>query len=171
MRIVMTGLGRMGANMARRLCRGGIEVIGINRTQSVVDELAAEVGVIAATSREEAVEHLATPRVVWLMLPCGGPTEEAIEAFSGLLDYGDILVDGGNSNYHETQRRAGGLAAKGIHYVDAGTSGGVWGLNNGYCMMVGGEAAAIDVLKPVLQTLAPAPAILPRWSITASNTA
>ncbi len=157
MRIVMAGLGRMGANMARRLRRGGIEVVGLNRTQSVVDELAAEVGIITATSREEAVAQLEKPRVVWLMLPSGKPTEEAVEAFSDLLDKGDILVDGSNSNYHETQRRAENLAAKDIHYVDAGTSGGVWGLDNGYCMMVGGETAAIDVLKPALQALAPAP--------------
>ncbi|MGB5473421.1 MAG: decarboxylating 6-phosphogluconate dehydrogenase [Gammaproteobacteria bacterium] len=157
MRIVIAGLGRMGANMARRLCRGSIEVIGLNRTQSVVDELAAEVGVIPATSREEAVAQLTAPRVVWLMLPSGKTTEEAVTAFSALLESGDILVDGGNSNYHESLRRAGGLAAKGIHYVDAGTSGGVWGLDNGYCMMVGGETTAINIIKPALQVLAPAP--------------
>ena len=157
MRIAISGLGRMGANMARRLRRSGIEVVGLNRTQSVVEELAAEVGVIAASSAAEAITQLQAPRVVWLMLPNGEPTETAIGTFSDLLQSGDILVDGGNANYHDTLRRATELAKKDIHYIDAGTSGGIWGLENGYCMMVGGEADAVDVLKPVLQALAPAP--------------
>jgi len=157
MRLAMIGLGRMGGNMARRLRRGGIEVVGYNRTRAVVDQLAAEEGVIAADSPADAVGKLSSPsRVVWLMLPSGAITEEHIDQLIDLLEPGDLIVDGGNSNYHDSQRRAALVAVHGLHYVDAGTSGGVWGLENGYCMMVGGAAEAVKLLEPALKVLAPA---------------
>ncbi|RRQ21269.1 phosphogluconate dehydrogenase (NAD(+)-dependent, decarboxylating) [Thiohalobacter thiocyanaticus] len=157
MRLAMIGLGRMGGNMARRLRRGGIEVVGYNRSREVVDALAAEEGLIAADSPEDAVSRLAAPRLVWLMLPAGAVTESHLERLYPLLAAGDVIIDGGNANYHDSQRRGARLAEQGIHFVDAGTSGGVWGLDNGYCLMVGGEAAAIELLTPALQVLAPAP--------------
>ncbi|MAT64319.1 MAG: 6-phosphogluconate dehydrogenase (decarboxylating) [Gammaproteobacteria bacterium] len=157
MRLAMIGLGRMGGNMARRLRRGGIEVVGYNRSREVVDTLAAEEGVIPADSLADAVSQLPAPRLVWLMLPAGVVTESHLEQLSGLLEAGDIVIDGGNANYHDSQRRGDRLAERGIHFVDAGTSGGIWGLDNGYCLMVGGEAAAIEALAPALKTLAPAP--------------
>jgi len=156
MRLAMIGLGRMGGNMARRLCRGGIEVVGYNRSRPVVDQLAAEEGLIPAGSLAEAVAMLSAPRVVWIMLPSGAVTEEHLDSLIDLLEPGDLVVDGGNSNYHDTQRRAALVAAHGLRYVDAGTSGGVWGLDNGYCMMVGGESEAVALLRPVLEVLAPA---------------
>ena len=157
MRLAMIGLGRMGGNMARRLRRGGIEVVGYNRSREVVDTLAAEEGVIPADSLADAVSQLPAPHLVWLMLPAGVVTESHLEQLSGLLEAGDIVIDGGNANYHDSQRRGDRLAERGIHFVDAGTSGGIWGLDNGYCLMVGGEAAAIEALAPALKTLAPAP--------------
>lgn len=157
MRIAMIGLGRMGGNMARRLCRGGVQVVGYNRSRPVVDRLAAEEGLIPADSLADAVARLSAPRVVWLMLPSGTVTEEHIDRLIDLLEPGDLVVDGGNANYHDTERRAALVAVHGLRYADAGTSGGVWGLENGYCMMVGGEAAAIELLRPVLEVLAPAP--------------
>jgi 6-phosphogluconate dehydrogenase len=157
MRIAMIGLGRMGGNMARRLCRGGVQVVGYNRSRPVVDRLATEEGLIPADSLADAVARLSAPRVVWLMLPSGTVTEEHIDRLIDLLEPGDLVVDGGNANYHDTERRAALVAVHGLGYADAGTSGGVWGLENGYCMMVGGEAAAIELLRPVLEVLAPAP--------------
>lgn len=156
MRLAMLGLGRMGGNMARRLLRGGVEVVGYNRSPAMVEELAREEGLIPALSPADAVARLSSPRVVWLMLPAGRVTEEYVETLVDLLEPGDVLVDGGNSNYHDTQRRAERVARHGLHYVDAGTSGGVWGLENGYSLMVGGDAAAIAVLEPALKVLAPA---------------
>ena len=157
MRLAMLGLGRMGGNMARRLLRGAVEVVGYNRSPAMVEELAREEGLIPALSPADAVARLSSPRVVWLMLPAGRVTEEYVETLVDLLEPGDVLVDGGNSNYHDTQRRAERVARHGLHYVDAGTSGGVWGLENGYSLMVGGDAAAIAVLEPALKVLAPAP--------------
>jgi 6-phosphogluconate dehydrogenase len=147
----------MGANMARRLRRKGIEVVGFNRSRGILEQLAAEEGIIAAASLADAVGRLATPRVVWLMLPSGDVTEQTLEQVAPLLSPGDIIVDGGNANYHDSQRRGARLAQAGIQFVDAGTSGGVWGLENGYCLMVGGEPQAVSVLQRVLQALAPAP--------------
>jgi 6-phosphogluconate dehydrogenase len=155
MRLAIIGLGKMGGNMARRLCRHGIEVVGYNRSADIVQQLAAEERMIPAASVREAVQALAAPRVVWLMLPSGNPTEQMVQQLIPLLEAGDIVVDGGNSNYHDSQRRGALLAEHGIRFVDAGTSGGVWGLDNGYCLMAGGEAAAIQVLEPVLRALAP----------------
>ncbi|HEB58456.1 MAG TPA: decarboxylating 6-phosphogluconate dehydrogenase [Gammaproteobacteria bacterium] len=156
MKMAMIGLGKMGANMARRLLRAGHEVVGYNRSTTITGELTQQEGLIPATSIEDAVAKLAPPRVVWLMLPCGDPTEDTLIRLHDLLDAGDIVVDGGNANYHDSQRRARELAEVGIHFIDAGTSGGVWGLDNGYCMMVGGDKQAVASITPVLESLAPA---------------
>ncbi len=157
MKIALIGLGKMGANMARRLCRGGIEVVGFNRSRDIMEQLASEEGMIAAGSLAEAVGQLSSPRVVWLMLPSGAPTESTLQELIPLLDEGDVVVEGGNSNYHDTQRRARTLAEHGIGYVDSGTSGGIWGLKEGYCLMVGGDREHVALVEPVLKTLAPAP--------------
>jgi len=156
MRIALIGLGKMGANMARRLLRNGIEVVGYNRSSEIVRQLQNEENLIPADSLEQAVAQLPTPRIVWLMLPAGDVTEQTLQALPALLEPGDIVIDGGNANYHDSQRRAAMLAEQQIGFVDAGTSGGVWGLSEGYCMMVGGEQAHVDPLIPVLKVLAPA---------------
>ena len=156
MKLGMVGLGRMGANMARRLLRGGHEVVVFNRTRGPVDELAAE-GAIPSSSLADLVSKLDAPRVVWLMLPAGDPTEEHVQRCLDLLQLGDVIVDGGNSNFNETLRRASLVSARGLHFVDVGTSGGIWGLTEGYSLMVGGQPAAVALLRPALETLAPAP--------------
>ncbi len=156
MKIALIGLGKMGANMARRLCRGDIEVVGFNRSRDIIEQLATEEGMIPADNLADAVNQLPSPRVVWLMLPSGAPTENTLQELIPMLDQGDIVVEGGNSNYHDSQRRGEMLAEHGIGYVDSGTSGGVWGLKEGYCLMVGGEKEHIDTVEPVLKTLAPA---------------
>lgn len=156
--IGMIGLGRMGGNMARRLRRGGIEVVAHNRSFDVTRQLAAETGLTAVESLPQVVEGLGEgPRALWLMLPAGGATQQAIDSLSPLLAPGDILVDGANAFYKDSQRRAGELASRGIRLVDVGVSGGVWGLENGYAMMVGGEAEAVRELETFLKVLAPAP--------------
>jgi 6-phosphogluconate dehydrogenase len=155
MRLAIIGLGKMGGNMARRLCRQGIEVVGYNRSPAIVEQLAAEEGMLAATSITDAVRQLAAPRIVWLMLPSGDATEMQLQQVAELLAPGDLIVDGGNANYQDSQRRGHWLAERGIGFVDAGTSGGVWGLENGYCMMVGGEPESVVMLTPVLKALAP----------------
>jgi len=156
MRIAMIGLGRMGGNMARRLLRKGIEVVGYNRSPEIVETLKEEEGLLSAGSLHEAVEQLSAPRIVWLMLPAGNATEKTLHELVPMLSEGDIVVDGGNANYHDSQRRAAELETHGIGYIDAGTSGGVWGLDNGYCMMVGGSERDVGLLEPVLKALAPA---------------
>ena len=156
MKIALIGLGKMGANMARRLCRGGIEVVGYNRSREIIEELAREEGMTPADSLADAVKQLPSPRVIWLMLPSGAPTENTLQELIPMLDKGDIVVEGGNSNYHDSQRRGEMLAGHGIGYIDSGTSGGVWGLKEGYCLMVGGEKKHVDAVEPVLKTLAPA---------------
>jgi 6-phosphogluconate dehydrogenase len=155
MRLAMIGLGKMGGNMARRLRRGGIEVVGFDRSSEMVAQLAKEVGMIPAVSVEDAVTKLSGPRIIWLMLPSGDPTEQQIRALAPLLNKGDIIVDGGNSNYHDTQRRGVWLAEQGIGFMDSGTSGGVWGLENGYCLMVGATPAVAQTMTPILKVLAP----------------
>jgi 6-phosphogluconate dehydrogenase len=145
----------MGGNMARRLCRGGIEVVGQNRSPGVTEQLAEDEGLIPAITIPEAVELLSAPRVVWLMLPAGSVTENALSQLVDLLEPGDLVVDGGNANYHDSQRRAAILAEHSIEFMDAGTSGGIWGLDNGYCLMVGGSEAAAKLLQPALEVLAP----------------
>jgi len=157
MQLAMIGLGKMGGNMVRRLRKGGIGVVGYDRTTETVSTLANESGMAAATSVEDAVGQLSSPRIVWLMLPSGDPTEHQIRALAPLLNKGDIIVDGGNSNYHDSQRRGAWLAEQGIGFMDSGTSGGIWGLENGYCLMVGAAPEVAKTLTPILQALAPAP--------------
>ncbi len=157
MRLAMIGLGKMGGNMTRRLRRGGIEVVGYDRDKDIIKTLVDEEGMISAASVTGAIKKLEPPRVVWLMLPSGDTTTKEIKNLANRLSTGDIVVDGGNSNYHDTQRRGALLAQHGIGFVDAGTSGGIWGLQNGYCLMVGGEKRDIDIVMPALKVLAPAP--------------
>ncbi|MGH2788913.1 MAG: phosphogluconate dehydrogenase (NAD(+)-dependent, decarboxylating) [Actinomycetota bacterium] len=154
MQIAMIGLGRMGANMTRRLLRGGHEVVAYARDAQAVDVAASE-GATGAGSLEDAVTTLNAPRVVWLMIPAGDPTEETVARLGDLLEPGDVVVDGGNSRYTDTVRRAQMLATKDIGFVDAGTSGGIWGLDNGYCLMVGADRDAFERIEPALVTLAP----------------
>ncbi len=157
MELAMIGLGRMGSNMTRRLSRGGHRVVGYNHTPEITHHLEAEVGMVPAFSLEEAVEKLAPPRAVWMMLPSGDPTEQTVQSLTGLLASGDTAIDGGNSNYRDSQRRAAILREKGLHFVDVGTSGGIWGLAVGFSLMVGGEKEAAERLRPIFETLAPAP--------------
>jgi 6-phosphogluconate dehydrogenase len=157
MQIGMIGLGRMGANMARRLRKGGIEVSAWNRNAEVTVQLAAQTGLSAAASLEALVAELKTPRVVWLMLPAGDVTQQHLDRLVPLLTAGDIVVDGANSWYKDSLRRGRALAANGLQFVDAGVSGGVWGLENGYALMLGGEGAAIEQLAPAIKVLAPGP--------------
>ena len=157
MKIAMVGLGKMGGNMARRLRRAGIEVVGYNLETEVTAQLAQECGVIEASSLEDVVAKLAAPRVVWLMLPAGEATDSTIVRLEQLLAPGDVLIEGGNSNYHESEKNAARLKQKGIYFVDVGASGGIWGLQNGYGLMMGGEDAAIKIIEPIIKVLAPAP--------------
>jgi len=152
MELGMIGLGRMGANMAERLLRGGHRVVGFARNADT-RRLAADKGVVPAASLEALVDELKTPRAVWLMVPAGEPVDQTIAALLPQLAPGDVMIDGGNSNYKDTQRRARMLAGNQIHYVDAGTSGGVWGLKNGYSIMVGGDEQVIERLRPIFETL------------------
>ena len=155
MELGMVGLGKMGANMTTRLLKAGHSVVVTDRDPEAVRE-AAGGGAAAAESLQELVLKLSAPRAVWVMVPSGAPTESVVQELSERLDAGDLVVDGGNSNYKETMRRGEQLKDKDIHFVDVGTSGGVWGLKEGYSMMVGGDGEAVDRLRPVLETLAPA---------------
>ncbi len=155
MELLMVGLGKMGMNMAQRLKRGGHRVIGYARTAATVQQ-AIEQGLEGAFSLEEGVQRLPSPRIVWCMVPAGQATEEAIQQLIPLLQPGDILVDGGNSNYKDTIRRAMQLQAHGLRFVDCGTSGGIWGLSEGYSLMIGGDAETVEYLRPLFETLAPA---------------
>jgi len=157
MKLGIAGLGKMGANMARRLRRGGIEVVGLNRSAEVTDALVAEVGVSASYTLEQLIENLPLPRVLWLMLPAGDVTEEVINQALPLLSPGDLLVDGANSYYKDSITRSKRVEAAGIHYVDAGVSGGIWGLDNGYALMLGGSQHAVDYIEPAIRVLAPGP--------------
>ena len=160
MRIGMVGLGRMGANMSERLVRAGHEVVGYDRDAAAVASV-RDRGAGGAGSPAELVAALEAPRVVWFMLPAA-VTSAAIDEVADLLEPGDIVVDGGNGHYHEDIRRAGALAARGIHHIDAGVSGGVWGLDRGYCLMVGGDDDAVAVIEPLLEALAPGADAAPR---------
>jgi len=155
MELAMIGLGKMGGNMAQRLLKGGHRVIGYNHSPEVTQELAGGYGLIPAYSTAEVIAALTTPRTVWVMVPSGAATEGVINELAGLLSPGDNIIDGGNTYYKDDLRRAGVLEAKGIHYVDAGTSGGVWGLAEGYSLMLGGKAEVIEQLRPIFETLAP----------------
>ena len=154
MQIAMVGLGRMGANMARRLMRDRHDCVVYDRDAEAVARLVAD-GATGATSLAQLAELLAPPRAAWVMVPAGEITETAVQELAGCFAAGDIIVDGGNSYFKDDVRRAKAIAVHGIHYLDAGTSGGVWGLERGYCLMVGGDADAACRLEPVFRTLAP----------------
>ena len=156
MQLGMVGLGKMGSNMSQRLLQGGHDVIVFDRNVEKVEAL-EEMGAQAAASLERLVGQLEQPRVVWIMVPAGEATEAVADELGRLLGRGDIVIDGGNSNYKDSRRRAQELGERGIHFVDVGTSGGVWGRTEGYCLMVGGEAEIVEQLGPVFETLAPSP--------------
>ena len=156
MELAMIGLGKMGLNMLTRLVRGGHSVVGFARTDETV-QAAIKNGAQGAHSLEEAVGKLKAPRVVWVMVPAGQTTDDTIEKLSNLLAKGDTIIDGGNSNYKDTLRHAALLEGKGIDFLDCGTSGGVWGLAEGYSLMVGGKADVAEKMRPIFETLAPAP--------------
>lgn len=161
MQLGIVGLGRMGGNIARRLMLRGHETVVFDRNQSSVTALEAE-GAKGAKNLADLVKQMATPRAVWVMLPAGVPTEETIEQLSALLEPDDVIIDGGNTFYKDDIRRAASLARQNLHYVDVGTSGGVWGLERGYCMMIGGEQAVLERLDPLFDALAPGVGDIPR---------
>ncbi len=154
MELAMIGLGKMGLNMSTRLVRGGHRVIGYARTAATVDE-AVKLGAEGAHTLEEIVHQLKTPRILWLMIPAGKVTDDTIEKLSTLLEAGDIIIDGGNSNYKESVRHAAFLEPKGIEFVDCGTSGGIWGITEGYSLMIGGKREIVEKMRPIFETLAP----------------
>jgi 6-phosphogluconate dehydrogenase len=154
MQLGFVGLGRMGLNMVTRLARAGHTVVAYDRSPQAVARAAAA-GATGAASLEALVSTLAAPKAIWLMVPAGDATESTVNALAALLSASDIVIDGGNSNFHDDVRRAQSLAAKGIRYVDAGTSGGIWGLEEGYCLMVGGDVEVCRHLEPIFLTLAP----------------
>jgi 6-phosphogluconate dehydrogenase len=154
MRIGMVGLGRMGMNMVKRLLQGDHQVVAYNRTPEKVDLIAAE-GAVPSYSLQELVEKLSPPRIVWLMLPAGQAVDDHLVQLKTLLDAGDIVIEGGNTNYHDDIRRAAVMKEHNIHYLDAGVSGGIWGLEKGYCTMVGGDRQIFESLRPIFDTLAP----------------
>ncbi len=156
MQMGMIGLGRMGGNMTSRLIKGGHQVVGFALDRDAVDLVAKE-GALPAYTLEEAVKKLPAPRAVWVMVPAGAPTEDTVVALSKLLSKGDTIIEGGNSNYKDSIRRAAMIKELGIHYLDVGTSGGVWGKAEGYSMMIGGDKSAAARLRPIFETLAPAP--------------
>jgi 6-phosphogluconate dehydrogenase len=159
--IGMIGLGRMGGNMARRLMRGGHSVVAYATDPTAVRQLAGE-GARGASSLAELVAWLEPPRTAWVMVPAGAPTEQVVTDLAERMDGGDVILDGGNSYYKDDVRRAATLGRRGLHYVDVGTSGGIWGLERGYCLMIGGEAPVVTRLDPVFRTLAPGPSAIPR---------
>ena len=150
----MIGLGRMGMNMAKRLLLGGHEVTAYNRSPEKVDEMVSR-GAIGAYSLKEVCEGQTRPRVIWMMLPAGAATDTHIDELLPLLSSGDIVIEGGNSYYKDDVRRSAALASKGVDYTDAGVSGGIWGLENGYCLMLGGKKETFQFIEPILKTLAP----------------
>ena len=156
MELAMIGLGKMGMNMATRLARGGHRVIGYARTDATVQE-AIRLGAEGAYTLEEAVSKLHAPRIVWLMVPAGKVTHDMVQQLSTLLQEGDIVIDGGNSNYKDSVMHADMLEPKGIEFVDCGTSGGIWGLTEGYSLMIGGKPDVVEKLRPIFETLAPGP--------------
>jgi len=161
MQLGMVGLGRMGANMTRRLMRGGHTLVVSDRTPEVVKGMAGE-GAVSSSSLEDLVSKLTPPRAAWVMVPSGDPTETTVQALLSKMQSGDTIIDGGNSYFKDDIRRSKLCAAKGIHYVDVGTSGGVWGLERGYCMMIGGPKEAVQRLDPIFKTLAPGRGDIPR---------
>jgi 6-phosphogluconate dehydrogenase len=161
MRLGMVGLGRMGANMTRRLMRGGHEVVVTDLSADNVKKISGE-GAVASSSIDDFVSKLGKPKIAWMMVPAGGPTEDTVNKLAAKFSAGDILIDGGNSYFKDDVRRAQALKDKGIHYVDVGTSGGVWGLERGYCMMLGGPREVVQQLDPIFKTLAPGRGDIPR---------
>jgi 6-phosphogluconate dehydrogenase len=155
MQLGMVGLGKMGANMTTRLLRGAHEVVAFDRSAAAVQASVAN-GARGASSLEDLVGQLSSPRAVWVMVPAGDPTESTVRALADLLAPGDTVIDGGNSNYKESMRRSVTIAERGVHFVDVGTSGGIWGLAEGYSLMVGGPKDAVERLRPIFETLAPA---------------
>ena len=155
MQLGLIGLGKMGGFMAERIRLAGHHVVGFDFSSDAVAKLAAS-GNVGASSLEDLVKKLEAPRAVWMMVPSGDPVDETIAELEKLLSPGDIIIDGGNSNYKDTIRRHGEVTAKGFQYVDCGTSGGVWGLKEGYSMMIGGDKAPVEHLRPIFETLAPA---------------
>ncbi len=154
MKIAMVGLGRMGMNMAKRLLGGNHRIVAYDRNPQKIDDLVKE-GAEGADSLQEVVDRLESPRIVWLMLPAGATVEELISQFAEILSAGDIIIDGGNSYYKDDIRRAAQLEKSGLQYVDAGVSGGIWGLEIGYCLMIGGKTKTVRYLEPIFKTLAP----------------
>jgi len=155
MKLGMVGLGKMGANMTTRLLEGGHDVVVTDLNMSAV-KTAEKSGAEGASGLKDLVSKLEAPRIVWVMVPAGGPTEKTVEALGNMVEADDIIIDGGNSNYKDTMRRGETLKEKGIHYIDVGTSGGVWGLKEGYSMMIGGDEEAVQSLTPIFETFAPA---------------
>jgi 6-phosphogluconate dehydrogenase len=155
MQIGFIGLGRMGGNMARRLTAAGHSVVAWDRNPDAVQSAASTKGIAGAASVEDLVKQLHKPRTIWIMVPAGAPTEEAIAAVASRLSAGDVVIDGGNTHFQDDVRRAKTLAAKGLEYVDVGTSGGVWGAERGYCLMIGGSPNVVERLTPLFKSLAP----------------
>ena len=154
MRLAMIGLGRMGGNMSERLVKGGHEVVVYARKAEEVQRYVSK-GATGASGLSDVTSKLKSPRIVWIMLPAGKPVEETIASLLPGLTKGDVIIDGGNSNYRDSMRRAADLQAKGIHFIDSGTSGGIWGLANGYCLMIGASPEAFKLCEPIFKTLAP----------------
>jgi 6-phosphogluconate dehydrogenase len=161
MQLGMVGLGRMGANMTRRLMRSGHQLVVSDLSPDSVKQLAGE-GATGSSSLEDLVGKLKAPRAVWIMVPSGDPTEQTVQKLAAKMQPGDAIIDGGNSYFKDDVRRANDLKSKGIHYIDVGTSGGVWGLDRGYCMMIGGPDEAVERLDPIFKTLAPGKGDIPR---------
>jgi len=154
MQLAMIGLGRMGGNMTERLLRKGHSVVAYDRTPDVVAKY-QKLGATGANDLAAVVGNLSTPRVIWIMVPAGDPVDQTIATLAPKLSKGDVIIDGGNSNFHDSIRRGRELASSGIEFIDAGTSGGIWGLENGYCLMVGGSDAAVSHCEPIFRALAP----------------
>ena len=154
MRLAMIGLGRMGGNMSERLMKGGHEVVVFDRSAEAIAKYAA-LGAIASSSAADAAGKMSAPRVVWIMVPAGKPVDDTIASLLPVLKKGDVIIDGGNSNFHDSMRRAADLKTKGIEFIDSGTSGGIWGLANGYCLMIGASDEAFKLCEPIFKTLAP----------------
>ena len=154
MQLAMIGLGKMGGNMAERLIRGGHGVVTYDRSTEAVQRY-AKLGATGASSLADVVKKLTAPRTVWIMVPAGDPVDQTIGELRPLLSEGDIIIDGGNSNFHDTIRRANALREHGIQFIDCGTSGGIWGLEKGYCLMIGGDTRAVLRCEPIFKTLAP----------------
>jgi 6-phosphogluconate dehydrogenase len=161
MQLGMVGLGKMGANMTRRLMRGGHTMVVSDLSADAVEGIAGE-GAVASSSLDDLVSKLTAPRAAWIMVPSGDATEKTVQALLGTMKAGDSIIDGGNSYFKDDVRRAKLCAAKGVHYVDVGTRGGVWGIDRGYCMMIGGPKEAVQRLDPIFKTLAPGRGDIPR---------